>query len=148
MSRLILVLTFSILCACSDYSQPSTPDRPPSVPGTAVWYGGADGGDWRDCKKMGARLDCSVYSGPFVGDLVYTQSFVLCGLANPSEWMGFMGGINYDVDVRSGGLYWSPVSPAIVYRDGSIDKELTAKSERLFAEEYDGPCSKSFLSEF
>lgn len=148
MSRIILVLAFSMLCACRDYSQPSTPDRPPSVPETAVWYGGEDGGDWRDCKKIGAQLDCSVYSGPFVGDLVYTQSFVLCGVENPSEWIGFMSGIDYDVDVRSSSLYWSPISSAIEYTDESIDKVLTAKSERLFAEEYKGPCSKSFLSEF
>ena len=106
MNRLILGLTFFMLCACSDYDQSSTPDRPPSVPETAVWYGGAEGGDWIDCKKADAQLDCSVYGGPFVGDLDYTQSFVLCGTANPSEWMGFMSGRGYDVDVRGAGLFW------------------------------------------
>lgn len=147
MSRSFLILAVSILSACSCSDQPIIPDRPPSVPETAVWFGGADGGDWRDCEKNDAQLDCSVYSGPFVGDLKYTQSFILCSSENPSEWIGFIEGIRHDKDVRREGLYWSPVSAAVVYKDGRIDKELTDKSKKIFAEEYEGPCSKSLLSE-
>jgi len=147
MSRIVLILTVLILSGCSESHQPTEPDRPPSVPETAVWYGGADGGDWRECNKVGARLDCSIYNGPFVGDLAYTQSFILCGSESPSEWMGFINGIDYDVDVRRKGLYWAPVSPKVIYSNDIIDKELTDKSARLFAEEYEGPCSDSLLSE-
>jgi len=114
---------------------------------TAVWYGGIDGGSWVDCKRVGVRLDCSVYAGPIGGDLVYKQSFRLCGSENPSDWMGFMHGLSYDVDVREGGLYWSPISAATVFRDGVVHEELTSKSKQEYAEEYEGPCSKSFLGE-
>ena len=55
---LLLCALFSV-AACS-LSPP--PERPASVPSSAVWAGGADGGSWIACEPLGGRrYDCAIY---------------------------------------------------------------------------------------
>jgi len=58
--------------------------RPMSVPITAKWVGGADGGDWIDCKIVAAgRTRCAIYND-YDGSL--------------TERATFLGGLNMNVE--------------------------------------------------
>lgn len=68
---------------------------------------------------------------------MWSQSFILCGSDNPSEWMGFITGIGFKKQVRRDGLYWVPIAPAIPYNaNGEIDETLTEKAAYEFSEAY------------
>ena len=59
MPKPLLLVAFFGMTACGPV-QP--PERPASVPASAVWAGGLDGGSWIDCKPAaGRRYDCAVY---------------------------------------------------------------------------------------
>lgn len=54
----VLIILFSGCTGVSD------PERPPSVPTTAIWSGGPDGGNWFDCdsKNNSEYNYCTVYA--------------------------------------------------------------------------------------
>jgi hypothetical protein len=43
-------------------TRPEIPPRPSSVPKSATWAGGADGGAWIDCKGVGENFRCVIYN--------------------------------------------------------------------------------------
>ena len=49
------------------------PERPESVPASAVWDGGVDGGNWIDCQlidSLSSVFDCTVYED-FNGEILF-----------------------------------------------------------------------------
>lgn len=146
MHRFVVWISLLCLTSCGE-SLPDTPDRPVNVPESGVWLGGLDGGSWIDCERQSNQLNCSIY-WQTTGELNWKQSYILCGASNPSDWMGFPNGIDFDKEVRRGGLYWAPITPQIIYRDGVIDKELSAKAAHEFSVEYGGACADSLLNDF
>lgn len=48
-----------VVCGCG----PVDPPRPTSVPASATWCGGPEGGAWVDCTSLGAGVvRCSIYA--------------------------------------------------------------------------------------
>lgn len=58
-----LIVLLSLVFACT-YGGAHTPERPTTVPQTAIWAGGPHGGDWFDCDAIsGASHNrCTVYA--------------------------------------------------------------------------------------
>jgi hypothetical protein len=56
-----IIVLIILLSGCTSVSEP---ERPPSVPMTAVWSGGPDGGNWFDCdsKRDSEYNRCTVYA--------------------------------------------------------------------------------------
>jgi len=58
------------------YCEPSPPKRPSTVPASAVWAGGADGGDWIDCRAGRDSNPCTVYNDQ-TGEVELAGEFIL-----------------------------------------------------------------------
>jgi hypothetical protein len=62
----VCAILFTLLLGClSGCKRPATlRERPSSVPQTAIWSGGGDGGAWFDCKQNSSAhtTDCAIYS--------------------------------------------------------------------------------------
>ena len=63
-SHLVALLTFSIFVVAGCRSTVSAPSRPATVPLSAIWSGGKDGGAWYDCSfTVGESTNlCAIYS--------------------------------------------------------------------------------------
>ena len=127
LTTLVLIL---LVQACTE-GQLVDPERPASVPQSAVWRGGLDGGNWVNCLEKDGILECAVYWQ--TGDLYSRQQFELCRSQNPSEWVVIPDGEGLsDVGVAEG-MVWTPIAPATSFdSDGKIDGELTDKYAALF----------------
>lgn len=71
------------------------PSRPTTVPQTAVWGGGEDGGFWLDCaiiQGQSPRLACRVYHD-WTGELEVRGDFVSSDgdATRIGQWRGFLG---------------------------------------------------------
>lgn len=127
----VSALYLSLFVQACDEAFVVDPERPSSVPQTAVWYGGLDGGNWSNCLERNSSLECDVYWQN--GDLYSRQSFELCRSLNPSEWaLAIIGEGISDVSVAEG-IVWTPTGPAIYFdSDGKMDEELSEKSANEF----------------
>jgi hypothetical protein len=75
---LIIALLYVGLLGCKAAHRP--PVRPTSVPETAIWSGGAEGGAWIDCQIGNERNanHCTVYNDQ-TGDVWKTGFFIIRG---------------------------------------------------------------------
>lgn len=141
MKKFTLVVSFLAFISGCEEGEPIPPERPASVPLTATWQGGLDGGDWIDCRFNGALLTCDVYAQR-VGNLSSTQTFELCASENPSDWINYPVGEGHKDVQTYKGLKWSPTAPALIYdAEGEFDIELMRKYDRIFSEEYVRDCT-------
>jgi hypothetical protein len=113
--RVSLILMFVIALAlllidCA----PRPPARPSSVPASATWAGGADGGMWYDCSEDVATRSnkCSILFDPG-GNLLITARYQLQGSQRAAKKDELRG-------MTLGGQPWG----SVIYLDGN--KELHA----------------------
>ena len=77
LSCLVCIAATLWLTTCTSHAKP--PVRPTSVPPSAVWTGGADGGAFIDCRVRRDGLDdCTVYNDG-TGDVWMKGTFELKG---------------------------------------------------------------------
>lgn len=92
MFRVLALFIVGLSFGCGKIEMP--PARPPSVPPSAVWAGGEDGGAWIDCQfDPDVEADfCSVYFDRS-GELWARTHFVLSdsGVGVPVEDLSFTG---------------------------------------------------------
>lgn len=126
--KLFLLVASVSLIACE---QAKEVERPIGVPESAVWQGAEDGGDWVDCIKRRNVIECKIYGNE--ADNYFQQSYQLCGSSFLSNWFSVPDGEGLkSVPVLGGNVFFKPISPALFFRDGELDKGLSEKSKREF----------------
>lgn len=118
---LSLILFFiGIIAGCDSHNSSHnvvTPGRPASVPASAVWAGGMDGGMWYDCRAKVKNYECVTYheeNGSVLDRGEYAMSFKrepdVCKQMVTDEKLIFVGS-NYgeiylknDFDLKADGI--------------------------------------------
>lgn len=72
---IILLMNLLTLSFCNYKNNP--PRKKAAIPDTAVWIGGADGGEWISCEKKEEKFKCKIFDDYF-GDLICEGEFSLC----------------------------------------------------------------------
>jgi hypothetical protein len=120
---LLLIVFFALLGASCDYNKPSrqadNKDRPLSVPATAMWLGGADGGVYiLILKQVGAESD--VYYGEVYyqnGELWYKGKLFLTPKVSPV------------LDYKNPDIYSGWDGDTLYLNDGRVLKALETSQE-------------------
>lgn len=89
-ARTAAIFLLPLMFACKP-TPVLAPPKPPSVPASAVWAGGADGGAWIDCTAMSSkrRYKCSVWND--FGDPWIRSGDYLLGSAASLDFEAFNG---------------------------------------------------------
>lgn len=117
------------VAACSENAVEDTePERPASLPESAEWRGGLDGGDWVSCEAVDGGLRCSLYwqTGEIYGQVDY--DICLNGSLESLHGYGFANMLS--VEAVSPPIVLVPTQPPTLYRDGQISPTLTEEARR------------------
>lgn len=150
-----LLLSISVLGGCDSYDPANPvvpPPRPISVPASASWAGGMDGGNWFDCKIKSKKYECVIYtdydeSGYLISKGEYSISFKsepsVCKQVVVDEKLIFSGQgygeilLENDFDLKADGIIDNP--PSVYPNVTGIKQRFRCGEEVGNKEEYLSP---------
>ena len=108
-----------------------SPKRPAGIAENAIWQGAEDGGNWVSCELHNEMLRCVTY---FNGQRFYTtRDYMICSKNNLSHLLAVPdSAVSKDAPIGKGTLFLRPLSPSIIYKEGSIHEAFSARSAREF----------------
>ena len=126
-----VVVFFLIVQFLAGCEKVVSPKRPAGIAENAIWQGAEDGGSWVSCELHNEMLRCVTY---FNGQKSYAeQDYMICSKNNLSHLLAVPDGEGLkDAPIGEGTLFLRPLSPSIIYQEGSIHEALSAKSAREF----------------
>lgn len=131
---------FTCLTACDNETDAT---RPQSVPPSAIWVGGEDGGSWFNCLQVDQLIRCQRFSRS--GETYEEQDFTLCADGSLSQLgVSWQVGVYPEIAIAEG-LVLVPAGPRIVYRDGEIDQELALELSREYENSDTDTCELNFI---